>query len=61
MDNPRCVCGHFFDEHNDITHMCLYYVVLSDEDETISCTLCPPKGFSPAVEGRWPQEWPIAS
>lgn len=59
-DSARCICGHRFDAHNDITKRCCFRVTVGldfdglpypDPDEYPNpvsriCDLCPPSGFT---------------
>lgn len=61
-----CICGHEWGDHNDITKLCCWTVVvgrLSAEDDNLAmvrvCALCPPTtGFIDATHtypGTWPE------
>jgi hypothetical protein len=67
-DSDLCVCGHAFDQHNDITKRCCFRVTVgldrgeSDTDPiTRICDLCPPSGFTTGFDAgifglTWPRE-----
>lgn len=60
LHSARCVCGHEYDDHNDITKRCCFSVLVGldfdglpypDPNEAPNpvsrwCDLCPPSGFT---------------
>lgn len=73
-DETRCLCGHRFDEHNDITRRCCFRVRVgldldglpypdpNEAPDPISrnCDLCPPSGFTTEgyIDNLYGKMWP---